>query len=159
MENHKSKRAYLFWRMLRYTDTFDVLLMVVGFLGAIGDGICAPTLLIIISGIVDMFGKGSISQSFMAVMSKVGEQGVQMSGGQKQRIAIARAMLKDPPVLLLDEATSTLDAESETVVQAALNQAVLGRTTLVISHRLPTIRSAHMIAVLCEGKIVEMGQH
>ncbi|MCO5612115.1 hypothetical protein L7F22_066377 [Adiantum nelumboides] len=82
-----------------------------------------------------------------------------MSGGQKQRIAIARAMLKDPPVLLLDEATSALDVESETVVQAALNQAVLGRTTLVISHRLPTIRSAHMIAVLCEGKIVEMGQH
>ncbi|MCO5612114.1 hypothetical protein L7F22_066376 [Adiantum nelumboides] len=73
MDNHKSaelKRAHLFRRMLRYTDTFDVLLMVVGFLGAIGDGLCAPTLLIIVSGIVDMFGKGSTSQSFMAVMSK-----------------------------------------------------------------------------------------
>jgi ATP-binding cassette subfamily B protein len=89
----------------------------------------------------------------------LGERGVRLSGGQRQRISIARAMLKNPPLLLLDEATSALDAESERMVQAALESAMSGRTTLVIAHRLATVKRADRIVVMEAGRIVDIGKH
>ncbi|KFK43347.1 hypothetical protein AALP_AA1G113900 [Arabis alpina] len=92
-------------------------------------------------------------------LTKVGERGIQMSGGQRQRIAIARAVLKNPEILLLDEATSALDVESERVVQQALDRLMKDRTTVVVAHRLSTIKNSDMISVIQEGKIIEQGSH
>lgn len=89
----------------------------------------------------------------------VGERGVQLSGGQKQRIAIARALLKDPPILVLDEATSALDSENENLVREALDRAMRGRTVIIIAHRLSTIRNANLICVVKDKKICEQGSH
>jgi ATP-binding cassette subfamily B protein len=89
----------------------------------------------------------------------LGERGVMLSGGQKQRIAIARAILRDAPVLLLDEATSALDAESEVLVQAAVDSLSADRTTLIVAHRLATVKKADRIVVLDAGRIVASGKH
>lgn len=91
--------------------------------------------------------------------SPMGERGVMLSGGQKQRVAIARAILRDAPVLLLDEATSALDAESERLVQAAVDELAEGRTTIIVAHRLATVKKADRIIVMDEGRIVAQGRH
>ncbi|XP_010439807.1 PREDICTED: ABC transporter B family member 14-like isoform X2 [Camelina sativa] len=108
--------------------------------------------------------KAANAHEFIIMMEEgykthVGDRGVQLSGGQKQRVAIARAVLKDPSVLLLDEATSALDTSSEKLVQEALDRLMKGRTTVLVAHRLSTIRKADMIAVLHKGGVVEKGSH
>lgn len=90
---------------------------------------------------------------------QVGDRGTQLSGGQKQRIALARAMIKDPRILLLDEPTSALDSESESIVQQAIDKISVGRTTIVIAHRLATVKNANTIVVLDQGSVVEIGNH
>ncbi len=89
----------------------------------------------------------------------VGERGIKLSGGQRQRVAIARAILKDPAILILDEATSSLDTESEQLIEDALSKLLVGRTTLIIAHRLSTVRRADRLVVMNRGRVVEDGSH
>ena len=100
-----------------------------------------------------------IQQLPNGLQSEIGDRGVRLSGGQRQRLAIARAILKDAPILLLDEATSALDTESEQHVQAALDELMRNRTTIIIAHRLSTIENADRILVMEQGQIVESGSH
>lgn len=100
-----------------------------------------------------------IQQLPEGLQSEIGDRGVRLSGGQRQRLAIARAILKDAPILLLDEATSALDTESEQHVQAALDELMRNRTTIVIAHRLSTIENADRILVMEQGEIIESGSH
>ena len=91
--------------------------------------------------------------------TEIGERGVKLSGGQKQRLSIARVFLKDPAILILDEATSALDNTTEVLIQQSLDELCKGRTTLVVAHRLSTIRHADEIAVIMNGKVTERGTH
>ena len=91
--------------------------------------------------------------------TQIGERGVKLSGGQKQRLSIARVFLKNPPILILDEATSALDNTTEILIQEALNELAKGRTTIVVAHRLSTIKNANRILVVTSGKIEEEGTH
>jgi ATP-binding cassette subfamily B protein len=105
------------------------------------------------------YASGFIADLPHSYAANLGERGVRLSGGQRQRLAIARAVLADRPILLLDEATSALDAESERAVQLALERLMVGRTVLIIAHRLATVRHADRIAVMERGRIVAIGTH
>jgi ABC-type multidrug transport system fused ATPase/permease subunit len=107
----------------------------------------------------DAFAHDFITEFPEGYKTIVGERGVRLSGGQKQRVAIARALLMDPRVLLLDEATSALDAESEAYVAEAIGKAMVGRTTLIVAHRLSTVQTADIIVVVDDGTIADMGTH
>ena len=113
---------------------------------------------------IEAAARGANAHEFIMALEQgydtpLGEGGARLSGGQRQRIAIARAMLRDAPILLLDEATSALDAETETRVQEALERLMEGRTSIVIAHRLATVRRAQHICVLDGGRVVEQGSH
>jgi ATP-binding cassette subfamily B protein len=115
-------------------------------------------------GEVEAAAKAAAAHEFLAALPQgydtyVGERGVMLSGGQKQRIAIARAILRDAPVLLLDEATSALDAESERAVQRAVDALAATRTTIIVAHRLATVKKADRIVVFDQGRIVAEGRH
>jgi len=102
---------------------------------------------------------GYISALEQGYETNCGDRGAQLSGGQKQRVAIARAIIKNPRILLLDEATSALDSQSEQIVQEALDRIMVGRTSIVVAHRLTTIQNADSIAVIQDGTVIEQGTH
>jgi ATP-binding cassette subfamily B protein len=113
---------------------------------------------------IEAAAKGASIDNFIAMLpqgydSMVGERGLKLSGGEKQRVAIARTLLKDPPILILDEATSALDSRTEEAIQATLDGVVRNRTTIVIAHRLSTIVGADQIIVLDQGRVAERGTH
>jgi ATP-binding cassette subfamily B protein/subfamily B ATP-binding cassette protein MsbA len=113
---------------------------------------------------VEAAARAAHAHEFIAAMpegydTRIGERGVKLSGGQKQRVAIARALLKDPPIIILDEATSNVDSETEAKIHDALERLIKGRTTLIIAHRLSTLRSVDRLIVLDHGRIVETGRH
>ena len=113
--------------------------------------------------IIDAAKRANIHDYIMSLKdgydTEIGERGVKLSGGQKQRISIARVFLKNPPMLILDEATSALDNTTEILIQSALEELCKGRTTIVVAHRLSTIKNADEIAVIANGKIMEKGTH
>jgi ATP-binding cassette subfamily B protein len=113
---------------------------------------------------IETAARGAAIHTFIASLpegydTRVGERGLKLSGGEKQRVAVARALLKDPPILILDEATSALDSRTESEIQTTLDQAARNRTTIVIAHRLSTIVDADEIVVLDQGRIAEQGNH
>jgi ATP-binding cassette subfamily B protein len=113
---------------------------------------------------VEAAARAAAAHDFLSALPEgydtwLGERGVMLSGGQKQRVAIARAILRDAPVLLLDEATSALDAESERAVQAAVDRLAEGRTTVIVAHRLATVKKADRIVVMDQGRVVATGSH
>ena len=113
--------------------------------------------------VIEAAKKASIHDYIMSLKNgydtEIGERGVRLSGGQKQRISIARVFLKNPSILILDEATSALDNSTEIIIQEALDELCKGRTTLVVAHRLSTIKNADEIAVIADGNILEQGSH
>jgi len=132
--------------------------------GSVRDNIAMGVEVDVTDAQVEAAAKQSNISDFVASLpngfaTMCGSRGTQLSGGQRQRIAIARALIREPRLLLLDEATSALDTESERVVQAALEEAQSGRTTVAVAHRLSTIKDADMIMVFARGKIVESGTH